>query len=464
MAEEAELPTGRAPMRELCQYQTDIEVVDAKLVGNKGVFKGNVLLKLLYLTEEEELAAWSCQLPFSQYVDLEREYGEEELQTQVVLTDLSVEDANGQGKRLLVNLQLLAQCTVIGKTCLDVIEDAYSLRHAFVPQWQELEAGGRLDRQQISQVVRTQVQAPVKSVLDTRVYLGDPTARREGEAVVVSLPATANVLYLDENDELQGTVVRMEAQCSTELADPCTCRPTAALSGEAFAVPSGDGMEVRCTVEFTLDTCAQQSFRALCGGQLSDEPLPTADEPSVILRTVGEEDTLWSLAKRCRTTTDAICMANGLSGDSQELSGDAADPYSEMTPSAPPGTRRRRWSLTTEAEHRKMTPENFCIPKKWRLPCAEYPQLLPASERKCSPRWHVLPTKAETTPEWKSCRISSHRAKLPPTGNPFSWSAPSPASGSAWPWACRCGPSRSTACSPTAWRRAPSPRSIMTRR
>ena len=313
MNEEAELPTGHAPMAELCRYHADLSVQEAKLLGNRGVFKGNVQLKLLYRTEEEELVSWSCQLPFSQYVEFEREYeGEEELETHVVLTDISVEDANGQGRRLLVNLQLLAQCTAVGTETVEVAEDAYSLHHDFVPQWRQVETDGRLDRQMQQETLRAQVQAPVQSVVDTQVYLGDPTAEREGEDIVVTVPATANVLYLDHDGQLQGTTVRMEGACRTSAAENCVCRAVARPGGEAFAVPSGDGLEVRCAASVTMDTMSHQSFRTLSGGQMSDEPVSTSERPSVILRAAGPDDSLWSLAKACCSTTDAICAANGI--------------------------------------------------------------------------------------------------------------------------------------------------------
>lgn len=321
MAEEAELPSGRSPMQELYAYQTDLEVIESKLVGNKGVFKGNINLRLLYLSEEEELVTWSCQLPFSQYVELEREYQDEELQTSIALTDINVEDANGQGKRLLVNLQMLAQCTVIGQDSMEIIEDAYSLYHDFAPQWKTVEAAGRLDRQTMTQVVRSVVQTPVKSIIDTQLYLDTPAVRREGDQVQITVPMTANVLYLDEAGQVQGTTARLEGTCQTELSENCTCRPAARLAGEAFAVPTGDGMEIRCTVEFTVDSISTQGIDTLCGGQLSDERQETAGRPSVILRNAESGDTIWALAKRCRTTAEAICMANGFSDEMAQPSG-----------------------------------------------------------------------------------------------------------------------------------------------
>lgn len=321
IAEEVELPGGTA-MRELYRSQADTEIVESRIVGNKGVFKGNVALRMLYLTEDEELTPWSCQLPFSQYVEFDREYDDHELQVRLVPTDFSVEDANGQGRRLLVNLQMLAQCTALGQEELELIEDAFSLRHPFTPQWKELEAAGRLDRQRQSEVVRNAVTAPqVKTVLDTRVSLDEPNVRREGERVTALVPMTANVLYRDENGEIQGVSARMEASCQTDLAENCVCRPSACLSGEAFAVPAGDGLEVRCTVDFTLDSFSDGALRTLGGGQLGDEPVSDENRPSVILRPAAPDDTLWSLAKQCRTTTEAIREANGLAADSAVLSG-----------------------------------------------------------------------------------------------------------------------------------------------
>ncbi len=322
ITEEAELPAGAAPMRELYRCQAETEVVESRIVGSKGVFKGNVNLRLLYLTEDEELTPWSCQLPFSQYVELEREYDDKELQVCLAATDFSVEDANGQGRRLLVNLQMLAQCTVLGQEELTVIEDAFSLRHSFTPQWKEVNAAGRLDRQRQSEVVRSVVQAPrVKAVIDTQVCLDEPAVRRDGERVYIVVPMAADVLYRDEAGEVQSVSARLEAACQTELAENCVCRPSAALAGEAFSVPAGDGLEIRCTVDFTLDSMSGGALRTLCGGTAGDEPVSEEDRPSVILRPAARDDTLWSLAKQCRTTPDAIRAANGLAGEAPVLSG-----------------------------------------------------------------------------------------------------------------------------------------------
>lgn len=313
MAEEIELPEGQSPMKELCRSQVDLELTESRLLGSKAIFKGNALVRLLYLTEEEELATWSCQLPFSQYVELQREYEDQEVQVDLALADLHLEDSSGQGRRLMANLQILAQCTVVGQEQLEILEDGYSLHHSFTPNWQQVEAAGRLDRQSLQETVRTQVDVPVKSVIDTQVCLGDPTASWEDGQIVVTLPAVANILYCDPDEEIRGTTARMEICCRTAGAEDCQCRPTARLAGEAFAVPAGEGMEVRCTVMFTVDAVARQTYQTLLGGQLSDERLNTSDRPSVILRSVGAGENLWSLAKSCCSTPEAIREANGLS-------------------------------------------------------------------------------------------------------------------------------------------------------
>lgn len=321
IAEEAELPAGRAPMEEMYKYQADVEVVESKLVGNKGVFKGNVNLCLLYLTEEKEVVSWNVRLPFSQYVEFENEYDEEELQTEIVLTDLNVEDANGKGNRLLINLQMMAQCSVIGQETMDVVEDAYSLRRAFEPLWENVEVISRLDRQTKSQTLRSVVQAPVRSVIDTQVYLDVPAVRREGMQINVTVPLRATVIYFDENGEIQSLEARLEGGCQTELAENSICRPEAHLVGEAFAVPVGEGVEIRCTVDMILDAMSNQTLRMLAGGQLGDEYQPTKERPSVILRAAGREESLWTIAKRCKTTEEAIRTANGLTDSASTPNG-----------------------------------------------------------------------------------------------------------------------------------------------
>ena len=147
--EELELPGGAPAVSQLVSYQVRPMVTDAKVLGEKAVFKGSCSLHVLYMTPEDRLAVWDFDLPFSQYTELARVYDqEEELQIEPVLTGVEV-SADEEGRRLRLKCSVAAQCLVLARQTVDLVQDLYSLRHTVTPQLQKLPMKSRLDRQQL---------------------------------------------------------------------------------------------------------------------------------------------------------------------------------------------------------------------------------------------------------------------------------------------------------------------------
>ena len=318
MTEEVELPSGRQAMAELYKYQPRLEVTESKLVGDKAVFKGNLEVKLLYVDQAGEMVPWTFQIPFSQYLELDQEYEEEELVVCLMLTGFELEpSASSDGRVLQLTANVLAQCMVMGKRNLEIVEDAYSVQETFLPQWVKYEPNSRIDHQVSHQTVRDTVSANASKIVDTTVYLDYPAQTRDGDVVQMTAPVNCSVLYVDQDGQLQQATVRTQAKWETELAPNCICRPTAQLEGDCYCAPTGDGLEVRCAVGFTADTYAQDGLRAICGGEL----VPREDQgqlPSVVICSVSPEQSFWSVAKSYHTTVEAILRANDLTEEARD--------------------------------------------------------------------------------------------------------------------------------------------------
>ena len=80
--------------------------------------------------------------------------------------------------------------------------------------------------------------------------------------------------------------------------------------GELPRTPTPEGMEIRFTLEFWMDTGKQ--VQKLCIADASLEELePSAQrQPSVILRKFDQSTRLWDIAKQYRTTCADILAAN----------------------------------------------------------------------------------------------------------------------------------------------------------
>jgi len=70
------------------------------------------------------------------------------------------------------------------------------------------------------------------------------------------------------------------------------------------------GVEVRFTLEFRAQVTRQRQRASIASAQMEEADLSAL--PSLVLRSLGAEETLWDLAKRYRTTAQAIQTANHL--------------------------------------------------------------------------------------------------------------------------------------------------------
>ncbi len=311
ISDEVELGS-RPPVGAICRWNAVPVVLERKLIGSKAVFKGNLQLRLLYLTEDEGFATFDFALPFSQFVDLDYEGEEDELDVSMALTGAELEpDGLEHCTRLRLTVNVLAQVLVTARRSVTVLRDLYSTREQVTPAMAAYDLESRLDRQLLTQEIRETLQGPVRSVVDAAVFLEPPAQSREGSRVELRAPAVVSLLYYDENGVLQGMTRRQEALAVTDLAEGCSCLPRISTDGSVAAAPAAGGAEVRFQVCFDVESCVDEHLEAVCGAQTTE--LENTVRPSVIIRTAGEDETLWSIAKSCRSTQEAIRKANDLS-------------------------------------------------------------------------------------------------------------------------------------------------------
>jgi len=313
--EEVEIPGTKPAVERLlkCVYRTEVE--EQKLVGSKAVFKGNLIVHALYECPEGKLHSFEAGVPFSQYVDMEQELDDHALSTVLAMTSVETEpDGQMDCRRLLLSANLIAQCTAYGEQEVSLIEDAFCTNAELSPQWAEWKVTGVLDRQNFRETALAQSDAPAGGVVDAWLYTDETIRRREGERMLLELPMSVNVLYVDGEGKLQGRSMRPVANFSTELAEDGGCRLRVTGGGEIFSAAGADGMELRCPVSVELESFAEHRLRCVCGGEITEPPQSAERRPAVILRRTEAEQDVWDIAKAYHTATQAVMEANALTG------------------------------------------------------------------------------------------------------------------------------------------------------
>ena len=313
VTDEAELPAGRTAAQ-VYQWYAWPELTEARVVGERGVFRGSVNVRALYRSGEDQVEAWNFSAPFSQFADLPGAQEGDELAVTLAMTGAELELGAAPGNRLLYSFGLTAQCVASARKTVTLIEDLYSTRGPLELQCRALTMENRLDRQLQLQTARQSVPADAARVLDAQVLLDEPQIDRDGDMITVTVPAVVSLVYQDAAGGLQGAAKQTQVKQTLRLAQDCTCRASACLSGETVTAAGPEGMEVRFGVLFELLSYSAQAPEGVWSAEQAEDGEPEP-RPSVIVRALEEDETLWDVAKACRTTVKAIQEANGLTGE-----------------------------------------------------------------------------------------------------------------------------------------------------
>ena len=78
-----------------------------------------------------------------------------------------------------------------------------------------------------------------------------------------------------------------------------------------------EGIELRFPLDCTLSASNRRRYLCVSGGETDEEEQNKEVMPSLILRKLSPEETLWSVAKQYRTTRKGILEVNELNEESQ---------------------------------------------------------------------------------------------------------------------------------------------------
>ncbi|MEG2419936.1 MAG: DUF3794 domain-containing protein [Oscillospiraceae bacterium] len=314
---------GHPAAEELLRYRLDARCPEAKVIGNKLIFKGQTFLQALYRTETGGLATCRWELPFSQIMEVKGV--EEEADCTVYMTvegcTLSLAtDSAGEARAVNVSMELTAQAVVREERPIRLISDAYCTNCPLTAVREPCCFKRRMQENSVQQSVREVLEVAVaaKAVEDCTIALGGSALRREGENGVLSAESFVTVLYRGEDDGLYSVTRQLPVSYRLALPSGCDCQTRCFCEGEPQATPTMGGIEVRYAVSFQYlveqDHHAVILTDARCEEEQRREP---GEQPSLVLRVVQGEQ-LWDLAKAYRAAVPDMMAANSL--ESEELS------------------------------------------------------------------------------------------------------------------------------------------------
>lgn len=310
MDEELSLP-GSAPLPEkLIYYCLGPEITDQKVSGDKAVFRGNGNLHLLYRSEEGQLHSWDFPLTFSQFANLEADYGAD-ARVEGMLCPTSVEVELDTEGHLRLKCGMTVQYLVDDLQMTELVEDAYSPARDLNLQQEILRMPVMLENR--TQTLFAQQTIPVNMNLaaDTRFLPEYPRVFPAGNGVALEIPGVFQMLYYDENGALQAAAARWEGRQELPAGENTGIWAQPLPTVQPQISLTENGVTLKNELPLSLSAAARQEIPMITAIEAGDQRQLDPNRPSLILCRAGDRG-LWDMAKESGSTVEAIRKANGL--------------------------------------------------------------------------------------------------------------------------------------------------------
>jgi len=316
--DEFSLSPGKEGAAEILTSRVGCAVTEAKIIGNKLVFKGIFSIQLLYRTPSGACASSGGELPFSQIMEV----GEDSegmiptVQLQFTGADFQINNgADADGRKISVVLYIHATAFLRTDRDLTLLCDLYSTAYSMSYEMQPIQLTTLAENMGRRQTVREVLEIGVvaESILALSATCSAVSVNREGSLATLRTGVTIRALYLDEGGVPLVAERSIDVSCPMELPGDSAVMARATCPESPQGSISAGGIEVRFPVDFQMTATTGKKKVCLQSAKIaSDTPKDLSKAPSLVLRCVGNEETLWDLAKKYNTTIPGILTANAL--------------------------------------------------------------------------------------------------------------------------------------------------------
>ena len=324
LSETATLPAERAEIKKILSADGTLRISEQKAANGKILLKGEYALDVLYCTAQgkDTPERLTHVLPVSQVLDAPSADSGRPFDVSVTLCSLQTKvrpDSSGENRLLDLAVKLSAFTQVFDVCDREVIRDCYATDGALSATFDDVTFLLPLPRAELRAAVR--VTPPLdgtvpSQVLDVRLFRSEARTQVHEKTLSVTSELTFRLLLRDSEGQTQYLERTVEAAAQTVLPKPCAAVEFSPVVGAENLQASVTDGNVELRFDFVAaGTLFAAKTRKVCTKLEAGEPFEQNEKSALTLCFAAKGASLWELAKKYRTTVQAIRIENELSGD-----------------------------------------------------------------------------------------------------------------------------------------------------
>ena len=325
--EELELSSGKPPIGELLDNSASAVLTEYKVIANKVIIKGDIMLHNLYASDENEATPqiMDYSIPMSQIIDISGINEEYQCMVTFEVTNIDVtlnQNDNNECHSFDAEFTVRVCCEANKNTQAQLIDDIYSTTHDVQSNSTKMKVEQLIGMVQDSCICKNFVpisKGDLNCVYDiTCDFILDSCRYENGQLIVIGNLCTS-ILALDS--ENMPVLIDKTAPCELKIDGHCDetnvmVSPHITISSVSYSMTANNEIEVRAELMCCANLYKYCDYNVLNSISV-DENAKKETQSNAVLRLyyaqTGEK--IWDIAKKFNSSCDMIHLENNLDSE-----------------------------------------------------------------------------------------------------------------------------------------------------
>lgn len=313
---------GKPPVGEILSCEASAVANDCKVISNKIVTKGEVLLHILYRPDSEDGALQICSqsLPISQIIDLPGVDESYQCSTAFDVTSIRVEPDNDAEGAIQVELDITACCDAFRNKEMQGVCDAFSTAYETALSSKEVKTEKLVSLFSDTVSLKESVEGPnLQQVCDAWCTVANLNGSTEREDICFTADLNAVIIGID--NEMMPCTIEKTIPIAFRLPSETAFEPGAVVIAHAEpcsveANLNGSSVDLRLDLYVCGRVCMEMRSKVLTDISADEtRPKEKNNDCALTLYYADGGEQVWDIAKRYNTSVSAIMEENNLEGD-----------------------------------------------------------------------------------------------------------------------------------------------------
>lgn len=303
-------------LAEILKVSLNVINKEIKMSYNKVLTKADTQMKIMYLTEDNNIKIASKDIPIVGFIDLQDVTENSSCEAEYELRNILIKPNSAEEHSIYVELEMIVSCSASEKKQITIVKDLYS------PNLNMNCASKQINLKVQSKSIREQNQ------VNTNVSIENMETRKlldvEIAPIIINQSINnidirfeceleMNFILLNKNtSKIETKIEKVPFEFSTKLIQEETnVKAQIEIGKQDFIIKDDESISCNVDVWFNIDMSKSIRFNLI--DNIEEKGEREEQSYSVIIYIVKKEDTLWKIGKRYGSTVEDIMKINNIS-------------------------------------------------------------------------------------------------------------------------------------------------------